>query len=128
MTLLSPVRSFLAHRRAGRRSVGRLATRRARLLVDGLEDRTVPAKLFVVTPDAPLDATHFASYHDAFSAAASGDVIQFQHGTAMGSVGADIVGTRQGGGEAGSSRTLIDELLPAVELVPVSGGGGAREV
>jgi hypothetical protein len=129
MRLLSPVRSVLGHRRAGRGKVARPAAPGARLLVTSLEDRTVPATLFVGTPGAPVDATHFSNYNDAFEAATSGDIIQVRPGAAIRSVGPDIVVDRTGGGLFGTSEMTVYNFRPILpgELVTISGGGGADE-
>jgi hypothetical protein len=94
-----------------------------------LEDRTVPATLLVGTPGAPVDATHFSNYSDAFEAAAPGDTIQVRPGTAIRSIGPNIVGDRTGGGLFATSEMTVTHYQPIEpgELVRISGGGGADE-
>jgi hypothetical protein len=107
---------------------GRERPRRVRLCIELLEERTLLSTLYVVPPGAPLDANHFSSYHDAYAAAVSGDVIQVQHGAAIGSVGGGVVGTRTASGQLNSTSITIDEpSIEAGELVTISGGGGAAE-
>src|SRR5262245_39120969 len=72
------------------RSRARPAPPRTRLRLEALEDRTVPATLYVVVPGTPLDATHFTSYHDAYQQTAPGDTIQVEPGAAVSSVGAGV--------------------------------------
>jgi hypothetical protein len=104
-------------------------SRPRRLFLELLEERTVLSTLYVVPPGAPLDATHLPSYHDAFQAAAAGDVIQMEPGTAVSSVGAGVVGSREfSGGDAGSISITIDEpSIRAGEMVVLDQGTAAEE-
>jgi hypothetical protein len=109
----------------------RRARGRHRLALENLEDRTVPSTLYVVPPGAPLDASHFTSYNDAFHAANGGDVIQMEQGTAISSVGPGLQGTRAADGTAGANAITVApgaDTIPPGELVTISGGGGADEM
>jgi hypothetical protein len=111
-------------RRAGDFRRGRRRPR-ARPGVEALEDRAVPATLFVVPPSGVLDTTHFNTFQDADQVAQANDVIQVEPGAAISSVGTVNAAFLVAGGQAGStSITVVESTIKAGEMVEISGGTG----
>jgi hypothetical protein len=93
-----------------------------------LEERALPATLYIVPSSGVLDSTHFATFQDAYQAAQDNDVIQVEPGAAISSVGT-VTGERNasGGAAGGISITIGGGYAPfimASEMVEISGGTG----
>src|SRR6516162_11309936 len=84
--------------RAGGLRCGRRPAR-ARPGLEMLEERALPATLYIVPSSGVLDSTHFATFQDAYQAAQDNDVIQVEPGAAISSVGT-VTGERNASGGA----------------------------
>jgi hypothetical protein len=99
------------------------ADRRARLAVEGLEDRVVMSTLFLTPNTTPTNATHFHSFQAAYQAARNGDTIQVEKGAVV-QAAPNVVGQVVAGGAAGSQTVTINNTqIGAGQWVNVNDGG-----
>jgi len=100
--------------------------RRARLQLEGLEDRLVPSTLVVGT-GGPPGSRHFASFQQAYRLALPGDVIQIEPGAVFGEAPQGVIGKWVSGGGTGSldHMTIAGTTIGVDEVVSVNQGNAS---
>src|SRR5207253_5148781 len=126
------VRLAQGRRKSAARSVPQSTLARARLAVEGLENRLVPSTFFVEPLGFPVDSSHFHTVQDALGVAASGDIVQIEPGVNVASVGSTVAAgtgaaTLSSVAAIGATSITVNNFIGAGEAIQIGTGGATQE-